>query len=128
MKLFTLGIWITGLSWLKAVWKLIDWLFRLSFDYWTKSVYSDHHLNNWQKVSIQITIWIIDKKCLLFWSLFQYVCHGRFRFVLEDLGFFALSYVLNPRGTSDLSRRIEKDWSLRCFFFYRNESKGMLWY
>ena len=30
-------------------------------------------------------------------------CHGRFSFVFEVPSCFALSYVLNPEGTSDLS-------------------------
>ena len=33
--------------------------------------------------------------------------------MLEDLVFIALSHVLNPRGTSDLSKRKEIDWILR---------------
>ena len=34
-----------------------------------------------------------------------YICHGRFSFVVEDLFCITLSYVRNPGGTSDLSKR-----------------------
>ena len=47
-----------------------------------------------------------------------HICHGRFSFVLEDLVFIALSYVLNPGGTSDLSKR-KKRLDFKMFLFPR---------
>ena len=43
------------------------------------------------------------------------LCHGRFSFVLKDLCSFALSYVLNPEGTSDLW-----NWKKKIGFYFQD--------
>ena len=50
--------------------------------------------------------------------LFQYKCHRRFSFVLEDLGCFALCYGHNPEGTSDLLKW-KKRLDFKLFLFPR---------
>ena len=60
-------------------------------------------------VKINVTFYFLSAVCSSsFFNILKYECHGRFSFELEALIIVALSYVLNPMGTSDLFEEKDK--------------------